>query len=165
VKRWIAFFLLFVATLVADQTSKSWARGALGAVRQRTVVPQYFDLRYAENQGIAFSLLQRLPGGRWLLVGLGVLAVVLILLYLVRSGAQRLRTLLPLALIAGGALGNLADRALHGKVVDFLFLHSGRHAWPIFNVADVAVVAGAIALVIFSPRAGREPPSAPGRAA
>ena len=100
------------------------------------------------NTGAAFSFLADASGWqRWFFIGLGIAAAVFIVYMLKRHGSQRLFAW-ALALILGGALGNVIDRALHGYVVDFLDFHlRGRH-FPSFNIADSAITLGAALLIL-----------------
>jgi signal peptidase II len=110
----------------------------------------YFDLVLTRNTGISYGLFQTDSLlGQWVLVGSKVLAVLLLLLWLARS--HRCLTALALGLIIGGAVGNAIDRLAYGWVADFVFFHvSGatwRFDWYVFNLADVAIVAGVIGLL------------------
>ena len=103
----------------------------------------------AYNSGAAFSFLAGAQGWqRWFFVAIAAGAGVL-LVYLLRRGGSRWFCL-GLALILGGALGNLYDRLAIGQVVDFLLFHYGGWAWPAFNVADSAITCGAFALIVDS---------------
>lgn len=134
------------AVLVLDQLTKHWALGALDDGRTIDLVGS-LRLRLVFNPGGAFSLF---GGGGWgPLISVLAVAVVTVLLWQSRSMASRWSSV-ALGLVVGGALGNLVDRAvrgdegfLHGRVVDFVDLQW----WPVFNVADVGVVVGSIALV------------------
>jgi len=106
------------------------------------VVDGCFDLRYSENTGVAFGMLQQLPGGRILLSLMALAALGLVFHYLRRTDASQTRMHLALGLVGGGAVGNLVDRILVGKVSDFIVWHYHGHEWPAFNVADAALVVG-----------------------
>lgn len=112
-----------------------------------TVVDGWWRFTYAENKGAAFSVLASVWYGRWLLVGIGVVAVVAFFAW-----ALRLRRLVPLlgaSLILGGAIGNLFDRIRLGYVVDFVQWHyHDRWSWPVFNVADVWIFVGGVMLFV-----------------
>ena len=112
-----------------------------------TVTP-YFDVVRAHNTGAAFSFLAGAAGWqRWFFIGLGAAAAVFIVWLLARHGGQRLFGW-ALALILGGALGNVIDRVVHGHVVDFLQVHWKHHYFPSFNVADSAITVGAALLIL-----------------
>jgi signal peptidase II len=115
-----------------------------------TVIPHFFSITHVENTGAAFSLFAewpqhvRLP----LLVGFSSLAMVVVC-YLLWSSVKRFTwTGLALALILGGAVGNLYDRIRYGRVTDFLHFYIGPHMWPDFNLADSAIVIGATLLAL-----------------
>jgi signal peptidase II len=106
------------------------------------VVDGFFNLRYSENTGVAFGMAQSLPGGRILLTLIALGAFVLVLYYLRKSEDHHLRMHAALGLVGGGAIGNLTDRILYGKVTDFIVWHYKGHEWPAFNIADAALVVG-----------------------
>jgi signal peptidase II len=100
------------------------------------------------NRGAAFSFLAEAGGWqRWLFTGIGVAATVFIIWLLKRHAGQRMFCL-ALALIMGGALGNVIDRVVHGHVIDFLDFYIGRYHWPAFNLADSAIFLGAALLIV-----------------
>ena len=114
------------------------------------VIPGFFRLTHLENPGAAFSLLAESPSsfktGLLIAISVAALVVVALLLWLRRRVFNA--TTVALALIMGGALGNLWDRLADGKVTDFLDFYIGIHHWPPFNVADSAIVAGALLLML-----------------
>lgn len=106
-------------------------------------VTSFFNLVLAHNKGAAFSFLATQGGWqRYFFTGIAVAAVVFIIYLLKRHAGQRLFCW-ALALILGGAIGNLIDRVLYGYVIDFLDFYVGKWHWPAFNVADMAIVGGA----------------------
>lgn len=108
----------------------------------------FFNMLLVFNRGAAFSFLAAAGGWqRWAFTALGVGAALVIVFLLKRHSAQRLFCT-ALALIMGGALGNVIDRLVHSYVIDFLDFHVGRWHWPAFNLADSAIVVGAILLVL-----------------
>ncbi len=115
-----------------------------------TIVPNYFTITHVENTGAAFSLFAdwsphvRIP----LLVGFSTLAMVVVCYLLWNSAKKFSLGGLALAFILGGAVGNLYDRVLFGRVTDFLHLYIGTHIWPDFNLADSAIVTGATLLLL-----------------
>jgi signal peptidase II len=145
--RW--FVIAFVLALALDQGSKLWARHSLRPVYPNvvTIIPGFFDLRYSENPGSAFGLFRGVPGARYLLfvVGVGALIIVANILRKARPEARRLGV--ELGLLAGGALGNVIDRILFGRVTDFVVWRIGTHEWPTFNIADAALVLGVVGLL------------------
>jgi len=139
--------LLGLGVFVADQLSKGMI-DKLPEDYSHTVIPGLFKIIHAENPGVAFGLFQNAaPFFRDLLITASSLALLVVLGLLWRS-KQSARTGYAMALIIGGACGNLFDRMLHGKVVDFLLFFVGAHSWPVFNLADSAIVIGAGLLVI-----------------
>ncbi len=112
------------------------------------VVTPFFNIVRWHNTGAAFSFLAQAAGWqRWFFVGLGLVATLFIVWMLMRHGGQRLFSL-ALALILGGALGNVIDRLLHGHVIDFIQVHWGTAYFPSFNVADSAITIGAGLLIL-----------------
>lgn len=106
-------------------------------------VTSFFNLVLAHNKGAAFSFLATQGGWqRYFFTGIAVAAVIFIIYLLKRHAGQRLFCW-ALALILGGAIGNLIDRVLYGYVIDFLDFYVGKWHWPAFNVADMAIVGGA----------------------
>jgi signal peptidase II len=141
---WLGVALLIVT---ADQFSKIVIEHAfrLGDVRP---VTSYFSLVLAHNRGAAFSMFDGGAGWRGhALTAVGIAACLFILYLLARHGSQRLFSI-ALALILGGALGNVVDRLLHGHVIDFLLFHYRQWEFPAFNIADSAITVGAALLIL-----------------
>jgi signal peptidase II len=141
---WLA---LALAVVLLDQGTKIAIERALefGDVRP---VTGFFNLVLTYNRGAAFSFLANASGWQGtFLTTVGIVASLFILYLLARHGTQRLFSL-SLALILGGALGNVIDRILHGHVIDFLDFHYAGWHWPAFNVADSAIVTGAALLIL-----------------
>ena len=150
--RWLA---LSAVVIIADHATKAWI---LAAIRpgEPWVVTRFFSLTLAFNSGAAFSFLAGAGGWqRWLFAAVAVAASAVIV-WLLRRGGGRWYCL-GLALILGGALGNLWDRLAIGTVVDFLLFHYAGWAYPAFNVADSAITVGAALLIVDSFRAPRTP--------
>jgi signal peptidase II len=111
-------------------------------------ITSFFNLILVYNRGAAFSFLAMAGGWqRWAFTALGVVAALVICYLLKRHSGQKMFCT-ALALILGGALGNVIDRLMYGHVVDFLDFHVGGWHWPAFNLADSAITIGAILLVI-----------------
>lgn len=147
----LLFGISAIISLALDQWTKVLARThlqPLGPWRTKVVVPNYFDLRYSENTGVAFGMFQSLPGGRIWLTVVALAALLLVGYYLRRSAPRQFRLHLALGLIGGGAIGNLVDRIVFGKVTDFIVWHVGQHEWPAFNIADAALVVGVAFMAI-----------------
>src|SRR5262245_44486290 len=119
-RKYVLFSVFAALSLVLDQWTKVLARTHLrprGPYNPKVVIEGLFDLRYAENPGVAFSMLQNLPGSVLSLIAVG--AFIIVLGYLRKLPAENTRLLVALGLVGGGALGNLLDRVLYGKVTDF----------------------------------------------
>jgi signal peptidase II len=133
--------------ILADQFTKTLILGDFQLGDSRTVT-SFFNVVRVHNTGAAFSFLANAAGWqRWFFVVLGLAATVFIVWMLLRHGGQRLFSF-ALALILGGALGNVIDRLLHGYVVDFIQVHWGSAYFPSFNVADSAISVGAALLIL-----------------
>jgi len=141
---WLA---IAFAVIVLDQITKAWIATTfqLGDARR---VTSFFDIVRAHNRGAAFSFLNDASGWqRWFFIGLGIVAAGFIVWMLKRHGGQRVFGW-ALALILGGAVGNVIDRVLHGHVIDFIQVHWKSHYFPSFNVADSAITIGAALLIL-----------------
>jgi signal peptidase II len=154
-RRAAAFVAIFLCSAGFDQGTKAWAL-TLPAGQRQPVIDGVWDWELAHNPGVAFSSLQRIPHGALLLSLLAVAMLVGIVVVAVRTRPEQRLMRIGLALIAGGALGNLVDRLRHGAVTDFIRWRAGDHMWPIFNVADALLLIG-VALVFFSPKPSPAP--------
>lgn len=154
-RRDLTGLLATLGTLAADQGSKLAARTALedGPV---TVIPGFFDLVLARNPDVAFSMFGFLPGKRWIFSALAFGAAILIGVVMRRSPPERRLRTWSLGLLAGGALGNMLDRLLTGSVWDFILWHVHQYRWPVFNIADAALLVGICLLFIEESRANRK---------
>jgi signal peptidase II len=144
-RKYFLFGIFAALSLVLDQWTKVLARQYLrprGPMNPKVIVQNYFDLRYAENPGVAFSMFQDLPGGRVLLTVLAVAAFAMVIAYLRRTAIEAPRLHVALGLIGGGAIGNLVDRVVFGRVTDFIVWKKGNVEWPAFNIADAALCIG-----------------------
>ncbi|WP_019594951.1 signal peptidase II [Thioalkalivibrio sp. ALM2T] len=140
--------LIAVAIVLADQVTKVWAEHAL-TLFAPVEVTSFFNLSLVYNPGAAFSFLAGAGDwGRWLLTGIAMMIGLLILFWLARLPRQAWWSVTALGLVLGGAIGNLIDRVRYGAVVDFLDFHWAGYHWPAFNVADMAIVVGAITLIV-----------------
>jgi signal peptidase II len=139
--------LVALATLVADQGNKLWMLYVydIGAKQPVEVTP-FFDMVLVWNKGISYGLFQQ-DGvwGRLALVAFAVAVSIALIAWLVRITSGL--TAIAIGLIVGGAAGNAIDRAVHGAVADFYSFHAYGFQWYIFNIADVAIVAGVIGLL------------------
>jgi signal peptidase II len=148
--RWLWLSLLVV---VLDQATKWLAVGMLDPFRPVPLVPLLnFTLVY--NEGAAFSFLSNAGGWqRWFFAVFALAMTVVLVVWLLRLKPHERITALALALVAGGAVGNLIDRVLTGRVVDFIDFYVGDWHWPAFNVADSAITVGVVLLLLASFRA------------
>jgi signal peptidase II len=146
-----SFHLLIAALIVVlDRAAKLAVARNISLHENIQIIPGFFRLTHLENRGAAFGLFDDSPS-EWkiaalVLFSIVALAVVSVLLW--RNSYAMSSTGIGLALILGGAVGNLWDRLLSGRVVDFLLFYVGPYQWPAFNVADSAIVVGAGLLVI-----------------
>jgi signal peptidase II len=143
-QRWL---WLTLCVLALDLATKYAASSLLGYGQPVEVLP-FFNLTLLHNPGAAFSFLASHPGWqRWLFAAIAVGASVGLSIWLLRLKADEKRLAVALALIIGGALGNLFDRLVHGYVVDFLSFHAAGWYYPAFNIADIGITLGAIGLI------------------
>lgn len=138
------FLLLSLAILAADQWTKWLIELRLPEPSSTEIIPGLFHLSHVRNRGVAFGIFNSLSPeiSRWglSLLALGALALVA---HLFRGApAQATRLLTALALVLGGAVGNLLDRLVQGSVTDFLGVYIGSYRWPDFNLADSAICVG-----------------------
>ena len=168
-RRAVIFVAILLVTLAFDQGSKAWAKtlptsppgcstAELAAQRchgiPQPVIDGLWDWELAQNDGAAFS---NLRGSQVLLSLLAVGALVMLVVMARRTRPEQRLQRAAYAMIAGGALGNLIDRLRDGAVTDFVRWRVGEHAWPIFNVADVALVIGVALLLLESIAVWRRP--------
>lgn len=144
-----SFLLLALGVLIGDQWSKWWVEGNISAASPLTVIDGFLDLTLVKNTGVAFGLFPARgeATGVILLTALGLLALGVVTAYFWNTPKEEPLLLTSLALILGGAVGNLADRVATGAVTDFIDVYFRSHHWHTFNVADSAISVG-IALMI-----------------
>lgn len=169
-RKWVTFATIAIAAALLDQLSKWWARSAL-PVRPEgcavpddlvagrcagvpvSVIPDLWDWRLSMNRGSAFGLFSGQDGARVFLSIVAVVAVAVMVYMVHRARPEERASIWGLALLVGGALGNLFDRVVVGVVTDFIVWRYQEHRWPTFNGADVFLVAG----VVLTMLAMREP--------
>jgi signal peptidase II len=145
----LAWLWLSLLVLVVDQASKYYFEHRLDLYEQIVVIPDYFSWMLAYNTGAAFSFLADSSGWqRWLFALIAIVVSVVLVVWLKRLGRDDTWLAIALALVLGGALGNLYDRVVIGHVIDFIFVHWKEHGFPAFNVADSAITVGAIMLAL-----------------
>lgn len=143
-------FLLAVFVVLLDRWSKRLVAARLPMYSHIQIIPGFFQLTHTENTGAAFSLFADSPS-HWktgMLIGFSMIAMVVVFVLLWKQRHALSTTGIALSLILGGATGNLWDRVASGRVVDFLLFYIKRYQWPVFNLADSAIVVGASLLVI-----------------
>jgi len=141
--------LIALSVVILDRTAKRVIARNIPLHDSVQIIPDFFRLTHVENRGAAFGLFADSPS-EWkiaMLVLFSLVALVIVSTLLWRNSHQISTTGIGLALILGGALGNLWDRLVSGRVVDFLLFYVGQYQWPAFNVADSAIVVGAGLLV------------------
>jgi signal peptidase II len=150
---WLGLSALVIAL---DLATKAWMTSAFRYGEVREVLP-FFNLVLVHNTGAAFSFLANAGGWqRWFFTAIAVVISVVVLVMLKRQAGKPL-VAASLALVLGGALGNLYDRVSLGHVVDFIQVHAAGYYWPAFNVADSAICIGVALLLLDSLRP--EPPA------
>ncbi len=149
------WYALATAVVALDQWTKALALRLL-EYAEPVVVSGFFNLTLLYNKGAAFSLLSDAGGWQhWLFSGIALVVAVLISVWLYRLPARARLEPLALALVLGGAIGNLIDRLRFGHVVDFIQLHYRELYWPAFNIADSAITVGAVLLFFLLLRGDR----------
>jgi signal peptidase II len=134
------YFVLSLVVFIFDQSTKYFVRTGLPQFEIIHVVP-VLNLVHVENVGSAFGLFKAL--GNTFFIVIAACASLFVAFLIVKDRNNRTA----FSLILGGAIGNLADRIMHGHVVDFLDLHAGKYHWPAFNVADSALTAGIVLML------------------
>jgi signal peptidase II len=141
-------FLTALLVVILDRASKWLVAKDISLHDSIPIIPRVFYLTHVENRGAAFGLFAESPS-QWkigMLIVFSVIALIVVSALLWRN-SHAMMTAVGLSLILGGAVGNLWDRLLSGRVVDFLLVYIGSYQWPAFNVADSAIVVGAVLLV------------------
>jgi signal peptidase II len=148
-------WLLLISALVifADRLTKTWVAMHVRLGGAIPIISRILRITHWTNDGAAFSLFADSASPhavRWALIGFALLAALVVLIAMVRLGDRFTLTTVALALIFGGALGNVHDRILYGSVVDFIEVHIFSYHFPDFNVADSSIVIGACLLLLDS---------------
>ena len=147
----LVWLLLSLVVIGLDQWSKQWVLTSLPEYQPVVVIDGFWNWYRSYNTGAAFSFLA--DAGGWQKYFFAVLAIGIsgvLAFWLSRTARGDWRNALPFSLVIGGALGNLIDRFMHGHVVDFIQWHwKDVYYYPSFNIADSAIVCGAVALVAF----------------
>ena len=150
--KWLWLSLL---ALILDQASKLAVDGSMKIYQSIQIMP-YFNLTYVHNTGAAFSFLSEAGGWqRWFFAGLALVISVVIAVWLARLKKHETMLAVALALVLGGAVGNLIDRLVYGYVIDFLDVYYQDWHWPAFNIADSAITLGVVLILAESFGFGR----------
>ncbi len=144
------YLLIIVIVVLLDRWSKHLVAQRIRLYSHIQVIPGFFRLTHTENTGAAFSLFadSTAPWKTGLLIAFSVIALIVVSTLLWKNHQAHVATGVGLSLIMGGALGNLWDRLARGRVVDFLLVYVKHYQWPVFNLADSAIVIGAGLLII-----------------
>lgn len=145
-----AYLAISLAILFLDQWTKGVVTRMLEVHQSKVVIPDVFDLTYVRNSGAAFGLFASVDSAMKAVILNSVAVVVFLIVsaYALRSSHRSVRLQVGLALILGGAVGNLLDRVRFGYVVDFIDFSVSGHHWPAFNVADSAICIGVAVLFL-----------------
>ena len=133
-----------------DQVTKLYVQAHMVLYESIALIPNYLDITYTQNPGAAFSMFANLRSGSAGVSAVDVGAAIIVLTVLVLRAARISLTSIAFALILGGAAGNLIDRALRGRVIDFIRVHYYDLNYPIFNVADSAITIGVALIILVS---------------
>lgn len=150
-------WLVAILTLAIDQGQKIWTLFSFDiADRQPVALTPFLDMILVWNRGISYGLLEQDSAlGQWGLVAFKVVAVIALSVWLARTTTRI--AAVGLGLIIGGAIGNAVDRVVYGAVADFFHFHLGSFSWYVFNLADVAIVAG-VGLLLYEALTGKGRP-------
>jgi signal peptidase II len=152
---------LSALVILLDQLSKAWVLATLPEFQPVPVIDGFWNWFRTYNTGAAFSFLS--DAGGWQKYVFVVLAVVIsgvLARILAKTPRSDWKTAGPFALVIGGAIGNVIDRLLHGHVIDFIQWYWQGHYWPAFNLADSAIVGGAVGIALFALLQGKTAPDA-----
>ena len=148
---------LSAVVIVLDQLTKYWVLTSLPEYTAIPVIDGFWNWYRTYNTGAAFSFLADAGGWqKWFFTILAIVISGVLAFWLSRTPRNDWRTALPFALVIGGAIGNVIDRQIHGHVVDFIQWHWQDHYWPAFNLADAAIVGGAIGIALFGFIGGKD---------
>lgn len=146
----LIWLLLSAAIIIADQWSKAWVLSSLPEYEPVVVIEGFWNWYRTYNTGAAFSFLSDAGGWQlWFFTALAMGISGLMAYWMWGTARGAWRSAVPYALVIGGAIGNVIDRLMHGHVVDFIQWHIGDHYWPSFNIADSAIVVGAVGIALF----------------
>jgi signal peptidase II len=145
----LGYLAIAGGVFLIDQTTKAWAARALRFDGDRSLIGGFFNLAYAQNTGVAFSMLdEHGDAGRWGLSVVAIVAATLVMYFFWRTPRTDDRILGALALLLAGIAGNVTDRLRLGFVIDFIDVQFGGWHYPTFNIADAAICVGAGLLIL-----------------
>jgi signal peptidase II len=159
--RWRAYGLA-AGVFTLDRLTKAFIEANVSAFDVHTVIPGFFDIVHSQNRGVAFGIMNESTSA-WrtlVLIGFSAAALLLVAGLLWRASRMDRWTVTGLALVLGGAAGNLFDRVMWGHVTDFLEFYIGSLHWPTFNVADSSIVIGSGLLLLELLKTRRQPAGA-----
>jgi signal peptidase II len=138
-----------IPVILLDQATKLFVQAHMALYESIAIIPNYLDITYTQNPGAAFSMLADAPPWvrKAILLTMACAAIIVLLVVIVRAESVSL-TSVSCALILGGAMGNLIDRAIRGRVIDFMRAHYYDLNYPIFNVADSAISIGVVLILL-----------------
>lgn len=153
----LRYLFVSLGVIVLDQWTKWLVELHLPHHAAQPLIPGFLNLTHVRNTGVAFGLFaaQGVGDGSWLLTLLGIAALAAVGFYFWFAPARDRLLLVALALVVGGAVGNLIDRMASGAVTDFIDVYVGAHHWPSFNVADSAISIGIVLMALDSFRVRR----------
>ena len=158
----LIWLLLSLTVIALDQLSKWWVLNTLPEYQPIPVIEGVWNWYRTYNTGAAFSFLSNAGGWqKYFFVVLAIAITALLTFWLSKTPRRDWKSALPFALVIGGAIGNVIDRLLHGHVIDFIQWHWQDHYWPAFNIADSAIVAGAVGIALFGLLDGKRAATTP----
>ena len=154
IRHWKArshYLLVSIAVFLGDQITKRIVSSGMEQHQSIDIIPEFLNITYIHNRGAVFGLGSNVtsPYLSWGLSILSILSLAIILTYFLRLNTRNPKLYTGLALVLGGAIGNLFDRLVSGYVVDFIDLHWFEYHWPFFNVADLSICVG-VGLLLLS---------------
>ncbi len=156
-KNGLPWLWLSLAVLAFDLATKEIVLGRFALGDSVEIIPNLLNFTRVHNLGAAFSFLSDASGWqRWFFSALAIVISLMLTGWLAKTPRHDWKQCAPFALIIGGAIGNLIDRLRHGYVIDFIDAYLGTHHWPAFNIADSAIVVGAICIAAFGIFAQRQ---------
>jgi len=149
-------YIIALIVIVLDQITKIAADRSL-ILHDPVAITSFFNINLAYNRGAAFSFLSNAGGWqRWLFTGISLVVSIVLIVWLYRMSKRERWLSVAIALILGGAVGNLIDRSLYGHVIDFIQVYYNTWYFPSFNIADAAISCGTVLLLALTIFEGRE---------